>query len=119
RYSPAVPCHGPGGAASPKEEYITPRSRTSSEASPSVARRTSITCPTLERAPPPRRPSYAAPSAVAMASVSWYSRQCTIFPSFRHFPTKDDLLRAILKDLLRLTDEVAALHADGDPATAL
>jgi AcrR family transcriptional regulator len=39
---------------------------------------------------------------------------------FRHFPTKDDLLRAILKDLLqRLTDEVAALHADGDPATAL
>jgi AcrR family transcriptional regulator len=39
---------------------------------------------------------------------------------FRHFPTKNDLLRAIMKDLLRrLTDEVASLNADGDPATGL
>ena len=39
---------------------------------------------------------------------------------FRHFPTKNDLLRAIMKDLLRrLTEEVVSLGADGDPATAL
>jgi AcrR family transcriptional regulator len=39
---------------------------------------------------------------------------------FRHFPTKDDLLRALMKELLqRLTEEVNALNADGDPATAL
>jgi AcrR family transcriptional regulator len=39
---------------------------------------------------------------------------------FRHFPTKDDLLRAIMKDLLqRLTAQVSQLAADGDPATAL
>jgi AcrR family transcriptional regulator len=39
---------------------------------------------------------------------------------FRHFPAKDDLLRAIMKDLLqRLAGEAAALAADGDPATAL
>jgi AcrR family transcriptional regulator len=39
---------------------------------------------------------------------------------FRHFPAKDDLLRAIMKDLLqRLTGEVTALAAEGDPATAL
>lgn len=39
---------------------------------------------------------------------------------FRHFPTKDDLLRALMKDLLqRLTDQVSALAAQGDPATAL
>jgi len=39
---------------------------------------------------------------------------------FRHFPTKNDLLRAIMKDLLlRLTDEVNTLNTDGDPATAL
>jgi AcrR family transcriptional regulator len=39
---------------------------------------------------------------------------------FRHFPTKNDLLRAIMKDLLlRLTEEVAALNSDGDPATDL
>jgi AcrR family transcriptional regulator len=39
---------------------------------------------------------------------------------FRHFPAKDDLLRAILKDLLqRLAVQVTALSADGDPATAL
>lgn len=38
---------------------------------------------------------------------------------FRHFPTKRDLLSAIVKDLLaRLTEEVTAL-ADGDPETAL
>jgi AcrR family transcriptional regulator len=39
---------------------------------------------------------------------------------FRHFPAKDDLLRAIMKDLLRqLSVEAAALAAEGDPATAL
>ncbi|MCW2880028.1 MAG: putative transcriptional regulator, TetR family [Sphaerisporangium sp.] len=39
---------------------------------------------------------------------------------FRHFPTKKDLLQAIIKDLLeRLTDEVNALASEGDPATAL
>jgi AcrR family transcriptional regulator len=39
---------------------------------------------------------------------------------FRHFPAKDDLLRAIMKDLLeRLADEAATLAKDGDPATAL
>jgi AcrR family transcriptional regulator len=39
---------------------------------------------------------------------------------FRHFPAKDDLLRAILKDLLhRLAEQVAALSTGGDPATAL
>jgi AcrR family transcriptional regulator len=39
---------------------------------------------------------------------------------FRHFPAKDDLLRAIMKDLLqRLADEASALAGEGDPATAL
>jgi AcrR family transcriptional regulator len=39
---------------------------------------------------------------------------------FRHFPTKDDLLRAIMKDLLqRLTEQVSQLAAEGDPATGL
>jgi AcrR family transcriptional regulator len=39
---------------------------------------------------------------------------------FRHFPAKDDLLRAIMKDLLqRLADEVTTLAEDGDPSTAL
>jgi AcrR family transcriptional regulator len=39
---------------------------------------------------------------------------------FRHFPTKDDLLRALMKELLQqLTDEVARLGREGDPATAL
>ncbi|MFC6084468.1 TetR/AcrR family transcriptional regulator [Sphaerisporangium aureirubrum] len=39
---------------------------------------------------------------------------------FRHFPTKKDLLQAIVKDLLeRLTGEIGALAADGDPATSL
>lgn len=38
---------------------------------------------------------------------------------FRHFPTKQDLLAAIVKQLLaRLTEEVAEL-AEADPATAL
>src|SRR5436190_21257823 len=37
---------------------------------------------------------------------------------FRHFPTKNDLLRAIMKDLLaRLEADAAALA--GDPATGL
>lgn len=39
---------------------------------------------------------------------------------FRHFATKDDLLRAIMKDLLQqLTNQVNLLAAEGDPATAL
>ena len=39
---------------------------------------------------------------------------------FRHFPTKQDLLQAIMKDLLRcLTSELNSLAAEGDPATAL
>jgi len=39
---------------------------------------------------------------------------------FRHFPTKHDLLIAIMKDLLdQLTADVAALAQEGDPHTAL
>lgn len=39
---------------------------------------------------------------------------------FRHFPTKDDLLAAIMKDLLAgLTARIDALTRDGDPRTAL
>jgi len=39
---------------------------------------------------------------------------------FRHFPTKQALLQAIMKDLLRrLTQEASSLTVDGDPATAL
>jgi AcrR family transcriptional regulator len=39
---------------------------------------------------------------------------------FRHFPTKGDLLGAMMKELRqRLTDEVRTLRADGDPETAL
>jgi AcrR family transcriptional regulator len=39
---------------------------------------------------------------------------------FRHFPTKDVLLGAMMKDLLaRLASEAAALISHGDPATAL
>jgi AcrR family transcriptional regulator len=39
---------------------------------------------------------------------------------FRHFPAKDDLLRAIMKDLLQqLTGQVERHAAQGDPATAL
>ncbi|MGW4461494.1 TetR/AcrR family transcriptional regulator [Micromonospora sp. NPDC004704] len=39
---------------------------------------------------------------------------------FRHFPTKIDLLRAIMKELLqRLTDDVRSLNSDGDPGTGL
>jgi AcrR family transcriptional regulator len=38
---------------------------------------------------------------------------------FRHFPTKKDLLAAIVKELMRrLTDDVNRLADDGDPATA-
>ncbi|MCG5215893.1 TetR/AcrR family transcriptional regulator [Streptosporangium sp. KLBMP 9127] len=38
---------------------------------------------------------------------------------FRHFPTKRDLLAAIMKDLRRrLIDKAEALVADGDPGTA-
>ncbi|WP_326821849.1 TetR/AcrR family transcriptional regulator [Streptosporangium sp. NBC_01756] len=38
---------------------------------------------------------------------------------FKHFPTKQALLQAIMKDLLAdLTREVEALAADGDPATS-
>lgn len=39
---------------------------------------------------------------------------------FRHFPTKDDLLAAMMKDLLeQLSADVAALARNGDPRTAL
>jgi AcrR family transcriptional regulator len=39
---------------------------------------------------------------------------------FRHFPTKADLLTALLKDLLRqLTADAERLAGQGDPATAL
>ncbi|MBV2363226.1 TetR/AcrR family transcriptional regulator [Streptomonospora nanhaiensis] len=39
---------------------------------------------------------------------------------FRHFPTKRDLLAAIMKDLrARLVDRAQSLAAEGDPATAL
>ncbi|GIH15611.1 TetR family transcriptional regulator [Rugosimonospora africana] len=39
---------------------------------------------------------------------------------FRHFPTKADLLRALMKEQLRqLTDDAATLIAGGDPRTAL
>jgi AcrR family transcriptional regulator len=39
---------------------------------------------------------------------------------FRHFPTKADLLRALMKRLLQqLTDDAGSLVADGDPETAL
>ncbi|HTZ24669.1 MAG TPA: helix-turn-helix domain-containing protein [Streptosporangiaceae bacterium] len=39
---------------------------------------------------------------------------------FRHFPTKDALLAAMMKELLaRLAAEAAVLISDGDPATAL
>ena len=39
---------------------------------------------------------------------------------FRHFPTKNDLLTAIMKNLMeRLTEEVQVLATQGDPSTAL
>jgi AcrR family transcriptional regulator len=39
---------------------------------------------------------------------------------FRHFPTKQALLQAIMKDLLmRLTQQLRSLAANADPATAL
>ncbi|WP_433357368.1 TetR/AcrR family transcriptional regulator [Microtetraspora malaysiensis] len=39
---------------------------------------------------------------------------------FRHFPTKADLLQALMKRLLQqVTDDAADLIAHGDPATAL
>ena len=39
---------------------------------------------------------------------------------FRHFPTKADLLRALMKDLLeQVTAEAATLAEQGDPARAL
>jgi AcrR family transcriptional regulator len=39
---------------------------------------------------------------------------------FRHFPTKDDLLAAIMKQLAAsLTEQVETLAREGDPATAL
>jgi AcrR family transcriptional regulator len=39
---------------------------------------------------------------------------------FRHFPTKNDLLTALMKDLLaEVVGEVETLVTEGDPATAL
>jgi AcrR family transcriptional regulator len=58
----------------------------------------------------------------ASASTEQVARRAgvAIGTVFRHFPAKDDLLRAIMKDLLeRLTGEVQKLAAEGDPATAL
>jgi AcrR family transcriptional regulator len=58
----------------------------------------------------------------ASASTEEIARkaQVAIGTVFRHFPTKDDLLRAIMKDLLeQLTGEVSLLAAKGDPGTAL
>jgi AcrR family transcriptional regulator len=58
----------------------------------------------------------------ASASTAEVARRAgvAIGTVFRHFPTKDDLLRAIMKDLLeRLTGQVSQLAAEGDPGTAL
>lgn len=58
----------------------------------------------------------------ASASTEEVARraQVAIGTVFRHFPAKDDLLAAIMKDLLQqLTDQVNRLARDGDPATAL
>ena len=39
---------------------------------------------------------------------------------FRHFPRKEDLLRALMKELSRqLADDAGRLLAEGDPRTAL
>lgn len=60
-----------------------------------------------------RGPSASTEEVAARAGVA-------IGTVFRHFPTKDDLLAAIVKELLAsLTARVAALAADGDPTTAL
>ncbi len=43
-----------------------------------------------------------------------------LLAAFRHFPTKQALLQAIMKGLLaQLTEEASSLTAVGDPATAL
>jgi AcrR family transcriptional regulator len=58
----------------------------------------------------------------ASASTEQVARRAgvAIGTVFRHFPAKDDLLRAIMKGLLqRLADEVTALAREGDPSTAL
>jgi AcrR family transcriptional regulator len=58
----------------------------------------------------------------ASASTEDVARQAgvAIGTIFRHFPTKNALLQAVVKDLMaRLTDEVNAMIAGGDPATAL
>jgi AcrR family transcriptional regulator len=58
-------------------------------------------------------PSAATEEVAARAGVA-------IGTVFRHFPTKRALLEAIIKEfVLRLTDEAAAMAAEGDPATGL
>lgn len=62
----------------------------------------------VERGPVGSTDEIAARAGVAIGTV------------FRHFPTKKDLLLAIVKELLeRLTDEAHELIERGDPATAL
>ena len=62
----------------------------------------------VERGPTASTEEVAARAGVAIGTV------------FRHFPTKKDLLQALVKDLLaRLTGEVDALIVGGDPATGL
>lgn len=57
-----------------------------------------------ERGPTASTEDVAARAGVAIGTV------------FRHFATKDELLRAIMKDLLgRLTEEIEALAETGDP----
>ncbi|HEX3787288.1 MAG TPA: TetR/AcrR family transcriptional regulator [Pseudonocardiaceae bacterium] len=61
-----------------------------------------------EHGPTASTEEVAARAAVAIGTV------------FRHFPTKQALLQAIMKDLLRgLTEQADTLIAQGDPATAL
>jgi AcrR family transcriptional regulator len=61
-----------------------------------------------ERGPATSTEEVAARAGVAIGTI------------FRHFPTKDDLLTAIVKQLLAtLTARVGELATDGDPATAL
>jgi AcrR family transcriptional regulator len=58
----------------------------------------------------------------AQASTEEVSRRAGVAVGtvFRHFPTKSDLLRALMKRLLQqIVDDAADLAAHGDPGTAL
>jgi AcrR family transcriptional regulator len=60
------------------------------------------------------------PAVAEGAGHEILKRRVAIGTVFRHFPTKADLLAAIVKELVaRLTDEVNALVTAGDPAEAL